>query len=75
MNGPLPKGWTLKDPRNIGWTSEIILGSDAFAIKNGTNWVAVGRSGVTTMSGSPVTNDHIDVAVALGASPDVTVDR
>lgn len=61
----LPPGWKKTDPRLLGWTSSIIVPSNAFAILNGLTWVAVSSTGVVTMQGQPITREHFEALAYL----------
>ncbi len=65
---PLPLGWTITTPSALKWTSQIIVQSDAFAIRDGLNWVAVSPTGVVTMQGKPIASEHFEALAHLQSS-------
>jgi hypothetical protein len=54
----LPQGWRLTTFRKLGWSDVLGLDDDALAFKGGTTWVSLRSTGLVTMQGNPISEEH-----------------
>lgn len=61
----IPNGWSHVDFKAKGWTADFVSDAALAVWKDGNTWVAMTKTGLTTMQGCPIGPEHLQAASYL----------